>query len=140
MATQKSKSETSHLKLDTRGFSRSLITNLKSRLKNYKLRIQYGDPKIQKWDQSFETGYSGIFKVADYKSQVKVEKLKIAHLRWWSKNPNQYSGLKIQKMGQVTLNCVPRGFQGRWSQIKNMNYKKKNHKSKMAYRKFKRFK
>ena len=62
------------MKLSTRGFSGSQITNPGSKLNN---SIQYGVPKCKKWLDSDGTRYSRVVEVADYKSEIDIYEFKV---------------------------------------------------------------
>ena len=75
----------------TREFLRSLITNLKSESQNSKWRIQYGgqvhDFMVKLWRfccDLLRNGYERVFEVADYESEVRISKLKMANPIWRS--------------------------------------------------------
>ena len=68
---------------------RSLNTNMKSEPQNLKCRIQYGGQEHdflvkhgQFCSNLLRNGYSEVFEVADYESEVKILKFKMADLIW----------------------------------------------------------
>ena len=90
------------------GFSGSLITNRRSIYRNSKWRIQYSGQKWKKlldWDALW---YWRVFGVADYESELKIEKLKIAYPRWWP---------RVWKIIRLCWKFVSKRFLGRWLQI-----------------------
>ena len=85
------------MKIITRGFSKSLITNLYLKFWNSRWRIQYGGPKGKKlldWDENYN---SEVFKVADYESSLEILKSNMAdqHIKNYLKlfDQNEYSGV-----------------------------------------------
>ena len=52
----------------------SLITNLKLDFPNSKWRIQYGEDQIEKSNNFSDTLYSVVFRVADYKFEIRFSK------------------------------------------------------------------
>ena len=70
------------IKLATRGYLRSPITNLNSTFINSECWIQDGEPKFKKLLYLDETWCSKVFEVADDESELKVYKLKMADLIW----------------------------------------------------------
>ena len=78
MADENEKSYLIGMKFGTRGFFKSLITNLSSKFRNSKWRIQYGERKCKKLLDAVDIWYSVVFGVADYESELKIHKFKIA--------------------------------------------------------------
>ena len=98
---QYAKSYLIEMKFDTRGFLESLITNPSSKIRNSKWRIQDGWQKFKKsldWD---DIRYSGVFRVADYKSELTIQKFKMADRIWRT---------KMQKVTWLGWNSVLASF------------------------------
>ena len=73
MADQNVKIHLIGMKIVTRWFSRSMITNRHSKFGNSKWRIQHGEPKCKNsldWDENY---YSGVFGVSDYELTLNLE-------------------------------------------------------------------
>ena len=73
------------MKLGIRGCSESLVTNLNSKVRNIKWRIQYGGPKLKKLVDPDKTRYSEAFEVAGDESDSKFRKFKMPDPVWLTK-------------------------------------------------------
>ena len=85
MADKNAKTRLIGIKFGIRGFLGSLITNLSVEFKNSTWRIQNSRLKCKKlfdWD---EIWYSGVFGIANYESERKIQKFKIADPKWRTK-------------------------------------------------------
>ena len=85
MASENAKSNLIRMIFGTPRFSGSVITNLSSKFRNSKWRIQYGGQKSKKLIDGDDIRYSAVFRVADYKSKLKIQKFKMADPIWRAK-------------------------------------------------------
>ena len=60
-------------------FLGSLITNLKSKFRNSKWRIQYGRSEFKKRCKSYENVYLGVLGLTDYESVIRFPKFKMTN-------------------------------------------------------------
>ena len=67
------------------GFMGSLITNLKSHFRNTKWRIQYGGQNLKKLAYKRYNLYVWLYGIADYESEVRFSKYKMADSIWRTK-------------------------------------------------------
>ena len=70
------------MEINTRGLSRSLVTNHNSKFRNSKWWIQHGGQKCENsldWDENL---YLGVFKVTYYEFALKIWKFKMADPTW----------------------------------------------------------
>ena len=81
MADKNVESYSNEIKFGTRRFLGSLITNPSSTLKNSAWRIQDGWLKCKKLLNCGEIWYSGFFGIADYESELNIQKFKMPHGR-----------------------------------------------------------
>ena len=73
------------LKCSTRGFFSSLIMNQSSEFRNSKWRMQFSARTCNELLHSDDIWYSGVFVVADYESELRIQKFKIADPLWLTK-------------------------------------------------------
>ena len=108
MADVKWKILTIFLILCTREFLESLITNLKLDFENSKWRIQYGGRQMKNFNNFPDIVYSRIFGVADYESEIRFWKFKMADPIWRTSNKifQQFFGYSVLE-----------NFYGRWLRI-----------------------
>ena len=103
MADQNAKTLSFRMKLGTRGLLGSLVTNLTSKLRNPKWRIQYGRSKFTKLVDPDKTPYSRAFGLAGYESELEIQKFKMA---------DPVSLTKMQKVGRSGSNSLLASFSG----------------------------
>ena len=82
MVTQITKSWLNRMRLGTEKFLGLQITELDSKFRNSKWRIQYGGKKYNKFVYSKKIRYSIIFEVADYESELEFQKFEMADPIW----------------------------------------------------------
>ena len=86
MADVKSKIRSISLILCIWGFLGTLITNLKLDFENSKWRIQYGGRQIESFINFYDTLYLVVFGDADYESEIRFSKFKMADPIWRTSN------------------------------------------------------
>ena len=120
----------------TRGFLRSLITNLRLESQNSKWRIQYGgqvhDFLVKLWQfcsNLLENGYLGVFEVSDYESEIRTSKFKMADPIW--RSSIWFFCWNLDNFALIYLGTVTWGFLR--SLITNLKLEPQNLKRRIQY-------